>query len=66
LQFYIAEEPFCDFNEGELNKNRLYSGIDFKATKNLKAGIYYILKSSRKNNNWSDVNVLVTTLECKF
>jgi len=39
IQPYIAEEHFYDFGVDELNKNRVYAGVDFKIVENLKVGI---------------------------
>ena len=65
IQLYIAEEPFYDFDVNELNKNRVYAGVDFKVVKYLNAGIYYIFES-RKKEAWTNVNVLGTTLKYSF
>jgi hypothetical protein len=66
IQPYVAEEPFYDFDENEMNKNRAYAGVDFKAVKNLKAGLHYIFESRKKSGKWTDANVLGTTLEYSF
>ncbi len=66
VQPYIAEEFFYDFCEYKLNKNRIYSGIDFKVFSNLRAGTYYILESLKKKGDWTNINVLGTTLKYNF
>lgn len=66
IQPYIAEEIFYDFNANTMNKNRIYAGIDFKVFRNLRAGTYYILESSKKKGDLSNINVLGTTLKYSF
>lgn len=66
IQPYIAEEPFYDFDANELNKNRVYAGVDFKVVKNLKASINYIFESRKKIGDWTNVNVLGTALKYSF
>lgn len=66
VQPYIAEEFFYDFCEYKLNKNRIYSGIDFKVFINFRAGTYYILESLKKKGDWTNINVLGTTLKYNF
>jgi len=66
IQPYVADEPFYDFDVNELNKNRLYAGLDFKTTKNIKVGVYYILESRKKSGSWTNVNVLGLSLQYRF
>jgi len=66
IQPYLAEEPFYDFDAQELNKNRIYAGVNFKVLDNLKADILYILESRLKDGVWTNVNVLGTTLKYSF
>lgn len=66
VQPYVAEEFYYDFDANELNKNRVYAGIDFKIVKNLKAGLYYILGSCKKEGDWIDNNILGTALKYNF
>ena len=66
LQPYIAEEPFYDFDAEELNKNQISGGIDAVLLKDFKVGLYYMLESSKKGNDWTDVNVLGTSLKYMF
>lgn len=66
IQPYIAEEPFYDFDAEQLNKNRLYAGIDFKIYENLAGGIYYALESNKKEGDWSEVNIFSTKLKYSF
>jgi len=66
FQVYISEELFYDFDANELNKNRVYTDMDFKVINNLKAGLYYILESRKKKDEWINVNVLGTVLRYSF
>jgi hypothetical protein len=58
IQPYVADEPFYDFDADEFNKNRLYAGIGCTIFNKLKADIYYILESRRKDGHWRDFNIL--------
>lgn len=60
LQPYIAEEVFTNLGESDINQNRLSTGFSFKLTKNIKAGIYYLLKSSKTDDGWLQTNVIGT------
>lgn len=60
LQPYIADEVFTNLGESDINQNRLSAGFSFKLTKNIKAGIYYLLKSSKTDDGWLQTNVIGT------
>lgn len=66
LQPYVADEIFIPLNDDNVNKNRFYTGVSLKLTKNLKGEIYYLWESSRGANNWTDINVLGTALKFSF
>jgi hypothetical protein len=66
IQPYLAEEPFYDFDAQEVNKNRLYTGAGFAVIKNLKADFYYMFEGNKKNDKWTNINVLGTNFKCSF
>lgn len=70
IQPYIADEIFIRFNGTDLNQNRLFGGLGFTLTKNLKAEIYYMLQYTKNykstESNWTDINVLGTKLKLAF
>lgn len=66
IQPYVAEELFYDFDANELSNNRIYTGVDFKVAKNLKAGIDYMLESRKRKERCTNVNVLETSLKYNF
>ena len=66
LQPYVADEVFITLNDDNVNKNRLYGGVSFKLTKNLKSDVYYLWESSRSSGSWTDINVLGTALKFSF
>ena len=66
IQPYIADEIFVDFDERELNRNRLYAGFSMKLFKKLKAEIFYLWQRSKKDDEWIDVNILGTKLKFSF
>lgn len=63
---YIADEIFVDFIAEELNRNRLYAGMDFKILKNLKLDVFYLWQSSKNGGTWIDYNILGTKLKLSF
>jgi hypothetical protein len=66
LQPYVADEVFINFDKEDFNKNRLYSGILFSLSKNIKGDIFYLWQSSKSDGNWEDINVLGTQLKFCF
>ena len=66
IQPYIADEIFYDFDADKLNRNRLYSGIGFKISKNLNADIFYLWESTEKSDKWNDYHILGVKLKVHF
>jgi hypothetical protein len=66
LQPYVADEIFIPLNDDNVNKNRFYAGVSLKLTKNLKGELYYLWESSRGTSDWTDINVLGTSLKFSF
>lgn len=66
LQPYLADEVFINFDEGDFNRNRLYSGLSLNLSKNIKAEVYYLWQSSESGGDWKDINVLGTQLKFRF
>jgi len=66
LQPYLADEVFINFDEEGYNRNRLYSGVSFKLSKNLEGNIFYLWQSSRSSGDWKDINVLGVGLKYRF
>ena len=66
IQPYIADEIFVDFDGEDLNRNRLYGGIELKMFDNLKGEIFYLWQSSESNDNWTDWHILGTKLKLSF
>jgi len=66
IQPYLADEIFLELENGELTRNRAYSGIGFTLLKNLKGEIYYLLQSTKSSGRWTDTNVLGTKLKLAF
>ncbi len=63
IQPYIAEEFFYDINAKILNKNRIYSGIDFNIIGNISAGIVYVFESAISQGNLVHLNIIGTSLK---
>ncbi|MBN2097537.1 MAG: DUF2490 domain-containing protein [Candidatus Omnitrophica bacterium] len=66
LKPYLADEIFVNFDEQELDRNRLCTGWAFKLFKDLGGELYYLWQRSKKSGNWSDANVLGTKLKLAF
>lgn len=65
-RLYVADEVFINFDSEDFNKNRLYSGISFDLSKNIKGDIFYMRQSSKSGGSWNDINVLGTALKFYF
>ncbi len=67
IQPFISDEIFILIDDGQrLNENRAYAGLAFNITKNLKGEIYYMLRSTKSSNIWTEANVLGTKLKISF
>jgi len=66
LQPYLADEVFINLDKEGYNRNRLYSGVAFNLSKNVKGEIYYLWQSSRSGGGWNEINVLGTQLKFYF
>jgi len=61
-----ADEVFFNFDAEGYNKNRLYSGVSFDLSKNLKGDIFYIWQVSRSGGDHKEIHVLGNTLKLYF
>jgi len=66
IQPYLADEVFLNFGEGVYNRNRLYSGVSFKLSSNIKGGVFYLWQSSKSGGDWKDINVLGVNVKFLF
>ncbi|MFH1261490.1 MAG: DUF2490 domain-containing protein [Candidatus Micrarchaeota archaeon] len=66
IQPYLADEIFVDFDGGELNRNRFYAGFKTKWIKHLKTDIFYLWQTSKKDDDWIDLNVIGAKLKVEF
>jgi len=66
LQPYLADEVFINLDEEGYNRNRLYSGVSFKLSKNLTGNVFYLWQSSKSGGGWKDLNVIGTGLKFYF
>lgn len=66
LQPYVSDEFYVDFDANEINQNRARAGIGATLAKNLKGDLYYMLRSDRKNGEWSATNILGLALKLGF
>jgi hypothetical protein len=67
LKPYIAEEIYVDMTgDNIINRNRFYSGLSFKLSKNLDSNIFYLWQASKSGTEWKDIHVFGTQLIFKF
>ena len=69
FQPIIADEIFTPLNSAiNLNENRLYGGIAFTLTKNLKGELTYMWRATKNANicTWTNTNVLSAKLKLAF
>jgi hypothetical protein len=66
LQPYLADEVFITLNDDNIDKNRLYAGLSAKLSKEIRGEVYYMLQSSRSNEQWDHANVLGMALRLSF
>ena len=66
IQPYIADEVFVDFDQGEFNRNRVYTGFALKLSNYIKAELFYLLQRSKSGGIWIDYNILGTKLKMYF
>lgn len=67
IQPFVSDEIFILIDDGQrLNENRAYAGLALNITKNIKGEIYYMLRSTKSSNKWTEANVLGTKLKISF
>jgi hypothetical protein len=71
IQPYIADEVFYSFDKDIVTANEFRSGVNFKITKNVSGGIYYLVRHSHTNkpdeNFWkTDKHVIATAVTISF
>jgi hypothetical protein len=67
LKPYLADEIFITLNDDNVDKNRLYFGAVMPLSQSVEAEIFYMWQTSRVDSgDWSDIQVLGTTLKFKF
>jgi len=61
---YVSDEIFIGSNATGFNENRFSPGVEFSLTKNVKADIFYMMRSMRvTGDKWSAANILGTKLK---
>jgi hypothetical protein len=67
LKPYIAEEFYINMTgDNIINRNRFYSGISFKLSKNLDGNIFYLWQATKSGKEWNDLHILGTQLVFKL
>jgi hypothetical protein len=62
---YLSDEPFYDLDTGEVNKNRLSAGFDFKVSATTRLDVSYLLESRKQADDWKVANIIKTTLKIR-
>lgn len=62
---FVSNEIFWALDAGEINENEFGGGLSLKFTKYIQVTIDYLWKS-KKDDNWTNVNVLETELKASF
>jgi len=64
---YLSNEFFMNlYDDTQINRNRISSGLSYKINKNVKTRIFYLLQTTKGNNEWSNLDVLGFSLNFKF
>lgn len=55
---YVADEIFYDLEENELNRNRLFIGVEIQRIKWLKTMVYLMQQMDLKDATWESTNII--------
>lgn len=59
---FLADELFLDLTAGNIQRNRLFAGIQCKLSSGIGLEGYYLLQTSRSGNGWQSFHALGTKL----
>ena len=60
---YISEEIYYDFDESEINRNRVYVGVKHNLTRSVGLDVYYLWQATKSSDDWVDFNILGVKLK---
>ena len=63
---YVAGEIFYDFDNDELNRHRLYIGMQRTLPVHLGMDLHYMRQSSKSGDDWTAIHVVGAGLVAKF
>lgn len=63
FNLYVSEEIFYDFDEGEMNRNRVYTGVKHNLIRSVGLDVYYLWQASKSGDGWADLNILGVKLK---
>ena len=55
---YVADEIFYDMEASELNRNRLYLGVEIKRIQFVKTAVYFLQQNDLNDEQWEPTNVV--------
>ena len=60
---YISEEIFYDFDQGEMNRNRVYAGVKHSLIRSIGLDVYYLWQTTKSSSSWMDLNIMGVKLK---
>jgi len=65
IQPYIADELFFDLSDNGFYRNRIYAGLSYKISNNLKSDLFYVWEIDR-GRNWDGIQVIGVSVKIIF
>jgi Protein of unknown function (DUF2490) len=66
LRPYVADQIYLNMEGRAFDKNKVYSGVSFKLSKDAENEIYYVWQSGKSNGQWQELNALGLQLKIAF
>ena len=66
IQPYVAEEIFVQFDDEDLNGNRVYGGLYIPLHEKIRLELYYAWHLSEEAHSWHDTNLLASYIRFAF
>ena len=63
---YVGDEVLFNLSENGFNQNRLYTGLKFNISKNIKANLYYYWLKIQRTGRWDEASVIGASLTWKL
>ncbi|MEJ2704349.1 MAG: DUF2490 domain-containing protein [Sedimentisphaerales bacterium] len=66
LRPYVADQVYLNLDGQAFDKNRIYSGVSFELSKNVRSDFCYIWQSAKSDGCWEDLDALGLLLSIRF